>query len=197
MARGWGGYNKVKSASSDFETKFKPGSEGSVVSLLEEEPFAAFSRHWVDLQDGKRAFICPASLEADDDDEEELACPLCDVGDCPNAPRAYINVAVLRPGERPEHAVWEFGASISEQLQMIDKSIGRRTPLTDIYILASSKGSGLNTKYHLEPLYPEDLDEFDVDELTEKQRHSFELYDEELYEIPSYSELDKIADEIA
>lgn len=196
VASGWGGYNKVKAAHSDFETKFKPGPEGTVVAPLELEPFAAFARHWLDLQDGKRAFICPSSLEADDDGED-MSCPLCDVGDRPNPARAYLNVAVLRPHERPELAVWEIGASVSEQLQMIDKSIGRRTSLTDIYILASSKGSGLNTKYHLEPLYPEDLDEFEVDELTDKQRSAFELYDADLYEIPSLSELDKVADEIA
>lgn len=198
VASGWGGYKKVKDASSDFEKKYKPSADGDVIALLEPEPFAAFARHWLDLSEGKRAFICPASLETEgDDDEDVLECPLCDVGDKPNTPKAYFNVAVLRPGSRPEHAVWEIGSSISDQLQTIDKSIGRKTPLTDVYLLASSSGSGLNTKYLLEPLFEEDLDEFDVKALTDKQLDSFELFTADLYEVPTLKELNKVADEIA
>ncbi|MFJ1700372.1 hypothetical protein ACIOHC_35875 [Streptomyces sp. NPDC088252] len=194
VARGWAAYEKTKAKSSDFEKKFKPTAEESVVVLLEEDgPFATFARHWVELEEGKRAFICPASL-AIDDDEAELECPLCDVGDKPNAPRAYLNVAVLEPGKKPELAVWEIGGAISDQLQMIDKSIGRRTKLTEIYIVATSKGTGLNTKYHLEPIFEEDLPELDLKPLTDKQRNAFELYDDELYQIPSFKELDRVAD---
>lgn len=196
VASGWGGYNKVKAASGDFETKFKPSKDGDVIALLEGEPFAAFARHWVDLEEGKRAFICPASLEVDEDDDAP-ECPLCDVGDKANGAKAYLNVAILHPGEKPEHAVWEFGGTVSEQLQTIDKSIGRRSQLTDIFILASSSGSGLNTKYKLEPLFEEDLEEFEVKPLTDKQRNAFELYDAELYEVVSLTELNKIADQIA
>ncbi|MFD4858457.1 hypothetical protein [Streptomyces atratus] len=147
----------------------------------------------MELEEGKRAFICPASLYVDED-EDELECPLCDVGDKPNPPRAYLNVAVLAPGKKPELAVWEIGAAISDQLQMIDKSIGRRTKLSEIYIVANSKGTGLNTKYHLEPLFEEDLEDMDLKPLTDKQRDGFELYDAELYPIPSFKELDRIAD---
>lgn len=196
VASGWGGYNKVKAASSDFEKKFKPSSDGDVIAMLEAEPFAAFSRHWVDLPEGKRAFICPASLETEEDSDPP-ECPLCDVGDKAKGAKAYCNVAVLKPGARPEHMVWEIGGSVSDQLQTIDKSIGRRTQLTDIYLLASSSGSGLQTKYHLEPLFEEDLDEFEVKPLTQKQIEAFELYDASLYEVPGMKELDKIADDIA
>lgn len=196
VASGWGGYNKVKAEGAEFEEKYKPSSDGDVIQLLEEEPFAAFARHWVDLPEGKRAFICPASLEVDEDDDP-LECPLCDVGDKPNNAKAYINVATLKRSGRPEHAVWEFGGSVSDQLQVIDKGIGRKTALNDIYILASSSGSGLKTKYQLEPLFEEDLAEFEVKPLTEKQLNSFTLYDASLYEVPTFKELDKVADQIA
>lgn len=196
MASGWGGYKRVKEASSDFETKYKPSSDGDVIQLLEGEPFAAFARHWVDMSEGKRAFVCPASLETDEDDDP-LECPLCDVGDKANGAKAYLNVVVLRPRQKAEHAVWEFGGTVSDQLQTIDKSIGRRTKLTDIYLLASSSGSGLSTKYQIEPLFEEDLDEFEVKPLTEKQLNAFDLYDATLYEVPSMKELNKVADEIA
>jgi hypothetical protein len=197
VASGWGGYTRVKAATSDFETKYKPSEKGDVVQLLEPEPFAAFARHWVELADkSKRALICPASLEVDDDDEIP-ECPLCDVGDKANAAKAYINVAVLKPGARPELMVWEIGGSISDQLQTIDKAIGRRTSLTDVYLLASSTGSGMTTKYALEPLFEDDLEEFDVKPLTPKQAGGFDLYDASLYEVPTLKELNKIADEIA
>lgn len=196
MARGWGGYNKVKSATSDFEKKFKPSSEAQVIALLEPEPFAAFARHWIDLDEGKRAFICLASLEPEDD-EDDVVCPLCDVGDKPNGAKAYLNVAVLQEQGKPSHEVWEIGPKISEMLEMIDKSIGKRTKLTDIYIEVSSKGTGLNTKYFLEPVFEEDLDELDLKPLTDKQRDAIELHDDSIYPIPSERELDKIADQIA
>lgn len=197
VASGWGGYNRARAASSDFEKKYKPSpGDGDVIQLQEPGPFAAFARHWVDLEEGKRAFICPRSLEFDED-EELPECPLCDVGDKPKGAKAYINVAVLREGSRPELMVWEIGGSVSDQLQTINKSIGRKTELTDIYLLASSSGSGLNTKYHLEPLFEEDLDEFEVKALTDKQRASFELYDASIYEVPSLKELNRVADEIA
>lgn len=196
IASGWGGYNRVKEASSDFEKKFKPTPEGSIAQLLEPEPFAAFARHWLDLADGKRAVICPASLEVGED-EEELPCALCDVGDKPNTPKAYLNVALLSPNSSSELQVWEIGSQISDQLQVIDKGIGRKTSLTDIYILASSSGSGLNTKYSLEPIFAEDLAEFGVKPLTPKQLDKFELYDASLYEVPTERELNKLADEIA
>jgi hypothetical protein len=196
MARGWDGYQKVKAASSDFETKFKPSSEAQVVALLEAEPFAVFGRHWVDLDEGKRAYMCLGSLEADEE-ADDSGCPLCDVGHKPNGAKAYLNVAVLREGEKPSHEVWEIGPKISEMLEMIDKSIGRKTALTDIYIEVSTKGTGLNTKYFLEPLFEEDLEDLDLKPLSDKQRDAFELYDDEIYPIPSYKELDKIADEIA
>lgn len=196
MARGWGGYEKVKSASSDFEKKFKATSEAQVIALLEPEPFAAFARHWVELDEGKRAYMCLASLEPEDEDDEVI-CPLCDVGDKPNGAKAYLNVAVLKEDGKPSHEVWEIGPKISEMLEMIDKSIGRRTKLTDVYIEVSSKGTGLNTKYFLEPLFEDDLDELDLKPLTDKQRNAVELYDESLYPIPTERELDKIADQIA
>lgn len=205
VASGWGAYERSRAANSDFETKFKPSSELQVVALLEDEPFHTFARHWVELDEGKRAFICPASIQYVDeqgeliDDDDASACPLCDVGDKANAPKAYLNVAVLKAG-KPEHAVWEIGPKVSEQLQVIDKSIGRRTKISEIYILATATGSGLNTKYHLEPLFEDDLREMAEDEdlplkpVTEKQRAAIELYDESLYPVPTYKELDKIAD---
>lgn len=205
VASGWGAYERSRAANSDFETKFKPSSELQVVALLEDEPFHTFARHWVDLEEGKRAFICPTSIQYVDeqgeliDDDDKPACPLCEIGDKANTPKAYLNVAVLKAG-KPEHAVWEIGPKVSEQLQVIDKSIGRRTKISEIYILATATGSGLNIKYHLEPLFEEDLREMAEDEdlplkpLTEKQRSAIELYDESLYPVPSYKELDKIAD---
>lgn len=198
LASGWGSYQKIRAASSDFETKYKPSTDGDVVQLLQGEPFAAFARHWVEVDGGKRAVICPASLEVDEDDDPPQ-CPLCDVGDKPNPPKAYLNVAVLRPpaAGRPENAVWEIGGSISDQLQTIDKGIGRKTSLVDIFLLASSSGTGLNTKYLLEPLFEEDLAEFGVKPLTDKQIAGFDLYGPDLYEVPSFRELDKLADEIS
>jgi hypothetical protein len=206
VASGWGAFERSRAASSDFEKKFKPSSELQVVTLLETGPFISFGRHWVELEEGKRAFVCPDSVQYVDEDgnpvDVDPQCPLCDIGHKMNAPKAYLNVAVLKPG-KPELAVWEIGPQVSEQLQMIDKSIGRRTPITDIYILATATGSGLNTKYHLEPLFEDDLRDLARDEdlplkpLTDKERDSFELYDESLYPIPSLTELDRIADEIA
>jgi hypothetical protein len=210
IASGWGAYERSRAASSDFETKFKPNGEIQVIALLEPEPFHSFARHWVDLKDGantvKRAFVCPASVQYIDEEGEPVdppECPLCDVGHKPNSPKAYLNVAVLGSG-KPVLAVWEIGPQVSEQLQMIDKSIGRRTSLTDIYLLATATGSGLNTKYHLEPLMDEE-DVLDLAEeeritlkpLTDAQRNGFELYDDSLYPVPSMKELDQIADQIA
>ncbi|MFH9606835.1 hypothetical protein, partial [Streptomyces sp. NPDC017448] len=194
--RGWAGYEKTKAKASDFEQKYKPSSTPSVVCLLEEDgPFASFARHWVELEEGKRAFICPASL-ATEEDEDELECPLCDIGDKPNSPKAYLNVAVLEEGSKPRVAVWEIGPAISDQLQMINKSIGKRTSLTEVYIEASSKGSNLNTKYFLEPLFEDDLGELGLKPLTDSQRDSFQLYDDSIYQVPSTRELAKIADNL-
>lgn len=196
VARGWDGYEETRAKSSDFEDKYKPTSKASVVALLEEDgPFASFARHWVDLEGGKRAFICPASLDyADDEDKPE--CPLCDIGDKPNAPKAYLNVAIMAPGRKPKVAVWEIGPAISDQLQIIDKSLGRKTSLTDVYIEASSKGTGINTKYFLEPLFEDDLNDLGIKPLTDEQRDSLELYDESIYQIPTVKELDRVADEL-
>ncbi|MFI0265670.1 hypothetical protein [Streptomyces luteogriseus] len=206
MASGWGAYERTRAASSDFETKFKPSGELQVVALLEEGPFHSFARHWVELKEGKRAFICPASVQYIDDTgqpiEDDAECPLCDVGHKVNSPKAYLNVAILGQG-KPQLAVWEIGPKVSEQLQMIDKSIGRRTSLTEIYILATASGTGLNTKYQLEPLFEDDLLELAEDEdlplkpLTDKQRESFELYDDTLYPVPTLKELNQVADEVA
>lgn len=206
VASGWGAYERTRAASSDFETKFKPSGELQVVALLEEGPFHSFARHWVELKEGKRAFICPASVQYIDENgqpvEDDAECPLCDVGHKVNSPKAYLNVAILGQG-KPQLAVWEIGPKVSEQLQMIDKSIGRRTSLTEIYILATASGSGLNTKYALEPLFEDDLldlaeeEDLPLKPLTAKQRDSFELYDDTLYPVPTLKELNQVADEIA
>lgn len=198
VASGWGGYQKVKANTGDFETKFKPTSEAQIIALLEPEPFACFARHWVDLDEGKRAVMCLGSLdEPEDGDEDVPGCPLCDVGDKANGAKAYLNVAVLKPRGKPSHEVWEIGPKISEMLEMIDKSIGKRTKLTDIYLEVSSKGSGLNTRYFVEPVFEEDLVDYDVKPLTDSQRDGFELYDDSLYPVPTERELNKVADEIA
>lgn len=190
ISKGWSGYSKVRTESSDFAKTLEVTDEEIVIKFLDAEPFATFNQHWIERK-GKRSWPC---LED---------CPLCALGDKPKT-QVMINVVDFTNPEDPTVVVWQFGTMVADILKGLAKN-DKTTPLdrTDLYFSVSKTGGGKRAgrvSYNVRPIKERDLEsDWDIEPLTEDEIDAFSEkgYDDSIVQIPLRSALEDIADEIS
>jgi hypothetical protein len=192
VRRGWSAGEKVIDSTSSFAQNFKPNEDDVVIKFLEDEPYAAYSRHWVERVvpgSGKqmRTYICLESLGD--------KCPLCDVlGDRPQAITAF-NIAVVGDNGDVTLKSWDVGVKIFRTLDRFrkDQKFG---PLTKSYYVVKKTGKGLNSETTMLPIKASNLlEDYGLNPVGPDELADLSLYDESIVEIPKRSELQAIADE--
>lgn len=182
VAKGWGGYRRVKAAAPSKWTKiYKVSDDEGLVMFLEDGPYASFLVHWCDwLPKGqKQNFIC---LQDD--------CPLDDV-DTPSA-RIRFNVLDCRDAT-PVHTTFECGVTITDTLD----DYAKKNPLSGSYWAVAMRGQKRNRRTEIRPVKVRDLEEdWDFTPLTEEQISRFDakLWDDTALERSTREELQEVAD---
>lgn len=193
LRRGWSAGQAAMDSTSDFAKALRLEESVQIVKFLEDEPYASYARHWVETGTGKertnRAYTCLRSVNK--------PCPLCD--DVPDRPQSVsaFNVALLGDDGEVVIRTWDVGVRLFGTLKSFgtDPKIG---PLTKGYYAVSKRGTGRNTSNTVLPIKASMLEEdYDMDEPTAKQLDALELYDTSVIEIPSRSDLQKLADDLA
>jgi hypothetical protein len=186
--KGWGSYEKTKSATSGFPENFKVTNEAVVVKILDEEPFLVFLQHWIERK-GKRSWTCL-----------ESRCPLCDdAGDKPSQ-QVCFNVVDFTDPEDPQVKIWQFGPMVADILKNYSKD-KKTAPINrdDLYFSVSKQSKNNKTNYYITPVKERDLlDDWDVEPLDEQDLEEFDAkaYDEDVLQVNTRTELKQIAREI-
>jgi hypothetical protein len=144
-AAGWGVAQQVMDSTSSFANKFSPGTSPSVILFLDPEPFASYSRHWVDRiierKSVKRAYTCLAHRGQN--------CPLCAIADRPQSVSAF-NVLLLAEDGSVVVKLWEVGAKIFNRLR--DWSMDAKTgPITKSWYAVTKAQGEAATLWPIEP----------------------------------------------
>jgi hypothetical protein len=186
--KGWGSYEKTKSATSSFPENFKVTGEAVVVKILDEEPFLVFLQHWIERK-GKRSWTCL-----------ESRCPLCDdAGDKPSQ-QVCFNVVDFTDPDDPQIKIWQFGPMVADILKNYSKD-KKTAPINrdDLYFSVSKQTKNNKTTYYITPVKERDLaDDWDIEPLSEEDLEEFDdkAYDEDVLQVNTRNELKTIAREI-
>ncbi|MFE9525209.1 hypothetical protein [Streptomyces sp. NPDC006631] len=186
--KGWGSYEKTKSATSGFPENFKVTNESVVVKILDAEPFLVFLQHWIERK-GKRSWTCL-----------ENKCPLCDdAGDKPSQ-QVCFNVVDFTDPNDPQVKIWQFGPMVADILKNYSKD-KKTAPINrdDLYFSVRKESKNNKTNYYITPVKERDLDDdWDIEPLDDDDLEEFEgkAYDEDVLQVNSRSELKQIAREI-
>lgn len=172
---GWGGFAKVKDASSAFTDafKFKEDEEQVIIKFVDAEPFVSYQQHWIERGVGKKkSFTCLG------DD-----CPLCDeLGDNRPAVQSCFNIIDFTDPKDPVLRPLRVGITVATQLRK--KAETKSTsPLNrpDLYFAVSRtkeknkyttlidpvKERDLKEDWDVPPISPELFDELAADSFDE------------------------------
>lgn len=191
-SRGWKSFKDKRSehASSDYVKNWKYPEEESLVKILDEEPFAIYTEHWID-ELKKKSYGCLTDL-----DEK---CPLCAIGDKPKV-YAFFNLLDLSSGS-PKVWPWKVSSSTMDQLDRYATS-NKTSPINrdDVYwsIWKSGGGRAGRVQVHVQPVKERDLgDDWDTDPLEPEELDEFPLFTaEDVTEYLTKRDLQRIADEL-
>ena len=178
----------------EFTRNFRPKADSeTVIKFLEPLPYANVLIHWLDERDrpqGRRSFPCLG---------DEGDCPLCALGDSPNAEHRF-NIIVISDVE-PVHYSYTPSKTVYNKIKAFAQS-PRTKPLPRRYYLLAREGSTkTNTRYELTD-YRRDEDVIDdypdyylpsQDEIDAIEKYTQEDFEKE---VVSFEELEEIAQEI-
>jgi hypothetical protein len=189
---GWTEGQKTMDAASDFAQVLTLEPHVQVIKFLEDQPYANYRRHWVDRIGPKgavkRPFICLETVNKD--------CPLCDIGDKPQAVSAF-NVALLGDDGQSLLKTWDVGAKLFNVLKGYaqDPKVG---PLTKGYFAVSKTGKRQQVSYNVIPVRARDLvEDYEIPLPDEDEIAAMAVYDTSILQIPKRSDLEEIAEEMA
>jgi hypothetical protein len=182
----------------EFVRSFRPKADSeTVLKFLDPLPYANVLIHWLDEKDrpqGRRSFPCLG-----DGGPDPEACPLCALGDSPNAEHR-LNIMILSDNE-PVHYSFTPSKTIYNKIKAFAQS-PRTKPLPRRYYLLTREGSTkTNTRYELTD-YRRDEDVNDdypdyympsEDEIAAIEKFTQEDFEREVVE---YDELLAVAREI-
>lgn len=188
-ASGWGGYEKHKSAGSDFPDNLVVTDEAILIKVLDDAPFAVYLQHWIERK-GKKSFTC-----------NEENCPLCDdLGDKPKT-QAMFNVVDYTDPDNPVVRPWTVGNLVANLFKNYAKD-KKTAPINrdDLYWSVSKSGGGSKGRvaYQVTPVKERDLgDDWDMDPATEADLDKFDAakYGKDLVQYSTRKQLQEIADE--
>lgn len=190
--KGWGAFKAKREEYSDFLKPYKlPEDQKEIIKILDEEPFAVYSEHWLDERSGKKSFTCLG------DD-----CPLCNVGDKARV-YALFNIVDLRDPEDPKVSFWKCSQTVADILEGYAQD-PKTSPINrfDLYWSIQKTGGGKKGRVqtHLNPVKARDLlDDWDIEPLSEEEIEEFEdkaFEEDAVIEYSSRKALREIADDL-
>lgn len=189
---GWTAGQKVMDSSSDYAQVLKLDAQIQIIKFLEDQPYANYRRHWVDrmTQKGpsKRAYVCLETVGK--------SCPLCAIGDRPQAVSAF-NVALLGDDGQLLLKTWDVGARLFNVLRAfaMDPKVG---PLSRGFFAVNKTGARQNVQYNVIPVKEGSLSEdYDIVPPGPAEISRCGVYDASILQIPKRSELEEIAQELS
>lgn len=168
--RGWAGAKHVREETYD-DIRFKlPEDDFALIAFMEDDPFDAAARHFLNGIQGQRAFICPGK-------KGPYPCALCKLGDRA-MPWTFFNIIVFEGDDLlPVLKVWEAGPGYTKDIETQQDSRAVDGHLTSVYFevrgkkAASGKGA---TKLEINPVRERDLkEEWNIDPLTQDEFDAF------------------------
>lgn len=193
VRRGWGAGQETMDSTSTFAQSFQPADKAMVIKFLEDEPYASFRRHWIEStnKEGQRInrpYTCPVSFDDD--------CPLCEVGDRPQAVSAF-NIAVIADDGTVSRKSWDVGARLFNVLKSYANDT-KIAPLTRGYFIVSKTGKKGSTQYNVIPVKATALEEdYDVPVPEQSELDRLDLYDIEIVEVTPKKVLRELAAELS
>jgi len=175
--RGWGGYEKAKSLSSDFVDPWKLPERPTLIKFLEPEPFTNYAEHFInELPKGtKKSYTCLRTYGED--------CPICDeLGDNPNVYSGF-NILDLSDPDNPTVAFLRASKSLTREIETYAKD-KRTKPINrwDVYFtlhredrkgaraqLVPVKARDVEDDWDMSPFEEDELAEYESDMYSEDQ----------------------------
>jgi hypothetical protein len=192
LKKGWTAGQETMQSTSSYAQSFKPDENSQVIKFLEDIPYANFRRHWIEGsndtgQRSVRAYTCLLSYGE--------ACPLCEVGDKPQAVSAF-NIAVVGDDGQVIRKSWDVGARLFGVLQSYSKD-PKIAPLSKNYFMVSKTGKRNNVQYNISPVRPTSLKEdWGITPPDQAEFDRLELYDDTIITVESSRKLKELAQEI-
>ena len=184
-------------STSSYAQAFKPDDKGGIIKFLEDEAYASFKRHWINrsTKDGQttRAYTCMRSFVGENG--KPLDCPLCEIGDKPQAVAAY-NIAICAEDGTLAVKSWDMGAKVFNLAKAYADN-PRIGPLTKNFYFVSKTGSRQQVQYNMIPVKATALEEdYDVPVPSEAALSALDLYTEDIVQVTPKKELRELAEEL-
>ena len=195
LRRGWSAGQSVMDSGSNYTQALKLDSNTQIIKFLEDEPYAAFQRHWIRRVSANgntvnRPYVCLESVGQN--------CPLCSaLGDRPQAVSSF-NVALIGDDGVPVLKTWDVGSRIFKAILNFSKD-SKFGPLTRGYYAVHKTGTGTQSQTNLLPIKSDAalLDDYSVQPPTPESLSSLGLYDSSAITIPALKELQEIVAEMS
>jgi hypothetical protein len=187
---GWAAYKKKEAErSTRYATLEVPEDSQVAIKFAEPEPFAFYYRHW---PKGGRADVCIA------DADNDVECPLCNVGD---RPKPVVMYNVIDVGKNLL-CVWEMTSEPTRKVQkQYDQLASRERTLDDAelyFIVTKAKKNNGFFEYDVQRVRAADLaEEAGADPLTEAEIADAikrGLYTDEIVYVRDRDALQEVAD---
>jgi hypothetical protein len=202
VKRGWGEAQKQMDSTSTYAQAFKPDERGCIIKFLEDDPYAGFKRHWIDqtLQDEggrpvktRRPYTCMKSFTGDNGKPKE--CPLCDVGDKPQAVSCFNIVICAEDGSLALKS-WDMGAKVYNLAKTYADNV-KIGPLTKNFYHVTKTGKQQQSQTNMSPVRATSLaEDYDVPVPTDAALNAIDMYTEDIIKITSMKDLRELAEEM-
>lgn len=188
---GWGESQKQMDSTSTFAQTYRPDEKTQIIKFLEDVPYAAFRRHWIErtTPEGKvnRPWTCLLSFDD--------PCPLCEIGDRPQAVSCF-NIAICDENGSVTRKSWDVGARLYNVLQAYARD-PKIAPLTKGFFLVSRTGKKGSTQYNVVPVKATALEEdYDTPVPSTEALQALDLYTVDIVEVPTAKTLRDLAAEL-
>jgi hypothetical protein len=192
IRRGMSAARQVIDSTSSFAQAFKLTEQIQVIKFLEDDSYANYTRHWIERQTptgrSNRSYNCL--------DNWGKPCPLCGVGDKPQAVVAF-NIALIGDDGVAVLKTFDCGPKLFGIVENYARD-PKVAPLSKGYFLASRSGKQGTVNYQLVPIKPHSLrDDYDIEPPTDGELKALGLYDSDIITMPKTKDLEAIAAEIA
>ena len=185
---GWSAGQQVMESSSPFAQNLKLDSNTQIVKFLDDAPYASYSRHWVERKGGVRPYVCLQSVGKE--------CPLCDIGDRPQATSAF-NVVLVGDDGGVVLKTWDVGTRIFSTLKNFATS-SRQGGLSHGYYAVSKVGQKQQSQTLITPVRESLLfEDYGIEPPSPEAITTAGRYDADIINVPSHKDLTEIAAELS
>lgn len=185
---GWSAGQQVMESSSPYAQNLKLDSNTQIIKFLDDAPYASYSRHWVERKGGSRPYVCLQSVGKE--------CPLCDIGDRPQATSAF-NVVLVGDDGGVVLKTWDVGTRIFSTLKNFATS-SRAGGLSAGYYAVSKVGQKQQSQTLVTPVRESLLEEdYGIEPPSNEAIAAVGKYDADIINVPNHRELSELAAEIS